>query len=188
MFWPTFTCQILIKFSFLESLWHKETDCTSFAKKFLQIICKQPVKGNLHILVFLNYTSGYLKFCKTFCIFEMAWSRAFQKCIIFYFLDNFFFANIFTLKLDFAKKSSIFANFFSDSKSRAQELSNDVSFFIFGHQTWDSEGVGQIDSPPCSISWFSSTSAGIGYWTLIILLRSQFHYFKQISILKLKIF
>jgi len=26
-------------------------------------------------------------------------------------------------------------NFFADSKSRAQELSNDVSFVIFGHQT-----------------------------------------------------
>ena len=33
-----------------------------------------------------------------------------------------------------------FANFFEDSKSRAQELSNDVSFVIFGHKTWDSEG------------------------------------------------
>ena len=31
-------------------------------------------------------------------------------------------------------------NFFADSKSRAQELSNDVSFVIFGHQTWDLEG------------------------------------------------
>ena len=49
----------------------------------------------------------------------MAWSRAFQKCII----------------------------FFACSKSRAQELSNDVSFVIFGHQTWDLEG-GQIDPPP----------------------------------------
>ena len=28
-----------------------------------------------------------------------------------------------------------FANFFTDSKNRAQELSNDVSFVIFGHQT-----------------------------------------------------
>ena len=27
--------------------------------------------------------------------------------------------------------------FFSDSKSWAPELSNDVSFVIFGHQTWD---------------------------------------------------
>ena len=50
-----------------------------------------------------------------------------------------FFANIFTIKLDFAIKNSIFANLlivFADSKSRAQELSNDVSFVIFGHQTW----------------------------------------------------
>ena len=69
----------------------------------------------------------------------MAWSRAFQKCIIFHFLDK----------------------FFADSKSRAQELSNDVSFVIFGHQTWDLEGGGQFDPPPC-ISWFSSTPAGIG--------------------------
>ena len=52
LFWPSSTCQILIKFSFLESLWHKETDYTSFAKKianFLQITCK---KGNLHIFSF----------------------------------------------------------------------------------------------------------------------------------------
>ncbi len=44
---------------------------------------------------------------------------------------------------DFAIKNSIFANlqiFFADSKSRAQELSNDVSFVIFGYKTWDLEG------------------------------------------------
>ena len=46
------------------------------------------------------------------------------------------------------------------SKSRAQELSNDVSFVIFGHQTLDLGGGGQID--PSSISWFSSTPAEIG--------------------------
>jgi len=32
--------------------------------------------------------------------------------------------------------------FFADSKSRAQELSNDVSYVIFGHKTWDLEGGG----------------------------------------------
>jgi len=37
--------------------------------------------------------------------------------------------------------------FFADSKSKAQELSNDVSFVIFGYQTWDLEGGGQIDPP-----------------------------------------
>ena len=81
----------------------------------------------------------------------MAWSRAFQKCIIFHFLDNFFFANIFTIKLDFAIKNSIFANlqifFFADSKRRAQELSNDVSFVIFGHKTWDLEGGVKLTPP-----------------------------------------
>ena len=44
LFRPTSTCQILIKFSFLESLWHKETNCTSFAKKnckFLQTTCQR---------------------------------------------------------------------------------------------------------------------------------------------------
>ena len=66
-------------------------------------------------------------------------------------MDKFFFANIFTIKLDFAIKNSIFANlqfFFADSKSRGQELSNDVSIVIFGHKTWDLEGGGgQIDPP-----------------------------------------
>ena len=38
-------------------------------------------------------------------------------------------------KLNFCK----FANFLGDSKSRAQELSNDVSFVIFGHKTRDLE-------------------------------------------------
>ena len=47
-------------------------------------------------------------------------------------------------KFNFCK----FANFFADSKSKAQELSNDVSFLIFGPQTWDLEGGGQFDPPP----------------------------------------
>ena len=60
-------------------------------------------------------------------------------------------------KFNFCK----FANFCVDSKSRSQELSNDVSFVIFGHQTWDLE-VGVKLTPPPSISWFSSTPAEIG--------------------------
>ena len=67
----------------------------------------------------------------------MAWSRAFQKCIIFHFLDKIFFLQ--RVKYNWIKKINFckFANFFADYKSRAQELSNDVSFIIFGHQTWD---------------------------------------------------
>jgi len=72
----------------------------------------------------------------------MAWSRAFQKCIIFHFFDKFFFENIYNwilrLKIQFLQ----ICKFFEDSKSRAQELSNDVSFVIFGLQTWDLEGGG----------------------------------------------
>jgi len=59
-------------------------------------------------------------------------------------------------KFNFCK----FANFFADCKSRAQELSNDVCFVIFGHQTWDLEGGSNC--PPPSISWVSSTPAEIG--------------------------
>ena len=90
----------------------------------------------------------------------MAWSRAFQKCIIFLFFGQIFFCKHFYYitgfcdkKLNFCK----FANFFADCKSRAQELSKDVSFVIFGHQTWDLEG-GQIDPPPQHILVFKYPS------------------------------
>ena len=81
----------------------------------------------------------------------MAWLRLFQKCIIFQFLDNFFCNHFYYLtgfcdkKINFCK----FANFFAESKSRAQEPSNNVSFVIFGHKKWDLKGGGgQIDPPP----------------------------------------
>ena len=69
------------------------------------------------------------------------------------FFGKIFFANIFTIKLDFAiKKFNFrkFANSLADSKSRAQELSNDVSFVLFGHKTWDLKGGGQLDPPSIS--------------------------------------
>ena len=56
-----------------------------------------------------------------------------------FFLQTFLLYNwILQKKISFCK----FANFFANSKSRAHELSNDVSFVIFGHQTWDLEGGG----------------------------------------------
>ena len=81
-------------------------------------------------------------------------------------------------------------NFFGDSKSRAQELSNDVSFVIFGHKTWDLEGGGQIDPPP-NISWFSSTPARIGLMKIhrnIYSLEFAFDLSKQSIILKIIVF
>ena len=68
-------------------------------------------------------------------------------------------------------------NFFADSESRAQELSNDVSFVIFVHQTWDLEGGGQIDPPP-SLSWVSSTPEGIGLKISLMLSEAEFKVFK----------
>ena len=69
--------------------------------------------------------------------------KGFSKMHNFSFFGQIFFANIFITgfcdkKFNFCK----FANFFADSKIRAQELSNDVSFVVFGHQTWDLEGGG----------------------------------------------
>jgi len=53
-----------------------------------------------------------------------------------------FFGQIFWQTFLLYKKFTFckFAIFFADSKSRAQELSNDVSFVIFGYKTWDLEG------------------------------------------------
>jgi len=84
----------------------------------------------------------------------MAWSRVFQKCIIFHFLEK----NYIT---GFCDKNPIFANlqiFFADSKSRAQEFSNYVSFVIFGHQTWDLEGERSNLPPPQHILVFKYPS------------------------------
>ena len=79
----------------------------------------------------------------------MGWSRAFQKCIFYHFLDNFCCQQFYNIT-GFCNKKNHFlqmCNFFADSKSRAQELSNDVSLVIFGHQTWDLEGGVKLTPP-----------------------------------------
>ena len=93
-----------------------------FCEKKLQNFCKQPVKRNLHIFSFSWLKIGLFKNLPK--KIEMAWSRAFQKCIIFHFLDkNFYF------RTGFCDKKIFFANlqyFFADFKSRAQALFNDL--------------------------------------------------------------
>jgi len=87
--------------------------------------------------------------------------KGFSKMYNLSFFGQIYFCKHFFYKTGFCDKKFNFckyANFFADSKSRAQELSNDVSFVIFEHKTWDLEGV---NTPP-SVSWFSSTPAGIG--------------------------
>ena len=77
--------------------------------------------------------------------------KGFSKMYKFSFFGQIFFCKHFYFITGFCDKKfnfCKFANFFADSKSRAQELSNDVSFVIFGHQTWELEGGGQIDPPP----------------------------------------
>ena len=69
----------------------------------------------------------------------MAWSRAFQKVYNFSFFGQSFFCKHFYYITGFCDKKfnfCKFSNFFADSKSRAQELSIDVSFDIFGHKPW----------------------------------------------------
>ena len=78
--------------------------------------------------------------------------KGFSKMYNFSFFGQIFFCKHFYYITGFCDKKFNFfkfANFFADSKSRAQELSNDVSFVIFGQKKWDLEGGGgQIDPPP----------------------------------------
>ena len=70
--------------------------------------------------------------------------KSFSKMYNFSFFGQIFFCKHFYYITGFCDKKFNFckcATFFADSKSRAQELSNDVSFVIFGHKTWDLEGV-----------------------------------------------
>ena len=76
--------------------------------------------------------------------------KGFSKMYNYSFFGQIFFCKHFYYITGFCDKKfnfCKFANFFADSKSRAQELSNDVSFVIFGHKAWDLEGGGQIDPP-----------------------------------------
>ena len=86
--------------------------------------------------------------------------KGFPDMYILSLFGQFIFCKHFYFITGFCKKNSIFANlqFFADSKSRVQELSNDVSFVIFGHQTWDLEGGGVKLTPPPRILVFKYPS------------------------------
>ena len=77
---------------------------------------------NCFLLTFLLYNWILLNFC----IFVVACSRAFQKYVFYHFLDIF----LQTIAIYIKKLQFLFCNFFADSKSRPQELSDDVSFII----------------------------------------------------------
>jgi len=68
--------------------------------------------------------------------------KGFSKMYNFLFFGKFLFCKHFYYITGFCDKKfnfCKFVNFFADSKSRAQELFNDVSFVIFGNKTWDLE-------------------------------------------------
>ena len=80
--------------------------------------------------------------------------KGFSKMYNLSFFGQFFFCKHFYYITGFCDKKfnfCKFAIFFADSKSRAHELSNDVSFVIFGHQTWDLEEGGGVSSTPAGI-------------------------------------
>ena len=107
----------------------------------------------------------------------------------FSFFGQFFFCKHFYYITGFCDKEfnfCKFANFFADSKSRAQELSIDVSFGMFGQQTWDLGG-GQIAPPPI-VSWFSNTPAGIGLNYLLLSKTRAFVSFRLNSIISRKFY
>ena len=125
----------------------------TFCEKKLQKFCKQPVKGNLLIFSFTWLKIRLFNVLQNFLHIWNGMVTGFLKMYFLFFRPFYYKTGFCDKKFNFRK----FEIFFADSKSRAQELSNDVSFVIFGHTTWDLEG-----GPPPSISWFSSTPAGIG--------------------------
>ena len=137
-------------------------------RKKLQIFCKRPVKGNLHIFSFSWLKIRLFKILQKFLHIWNGMVKGFLKMYNLSFFGQIFFCKHFYYKTGFCDKKFNFWKF-ADSKSRAQELSNDVSFVIFRHQTWDLEGGSNW--PPPSISWFSSTPAVIGLKTLPVAIK-----------------
>ena len=89
--------------------------------------------------------------------------KGFSKMYNLSFFGQIFVCKHFYYKTGFCDKKFNFCKFaknFADSKSRAQELSNDVSFVIFGYKTWDLEGGGQIDPLPPAYPGFQVPQQG----------------------------
>ena len=128
-----------------------------FCEKNLQIFCKQPVKGNLHHFSFSWLKIRLFKILQKFLHIWNGMVKGFSKMDNFSFfgqsfLQTFLLYNWIYTIYNCDKKFNFWK--FADSKSRAQELSNDVSFVIFGHKTWDLEGL----TPPQRILVFKYPS------------------------------
>ena len=115
----------------------------SFAKKFFQIFCIQPVKKNFHFLFFFLITHQVVyNFADFFAYLKWNGQGLLKKlCLIIFWK---YFANIITMYI----KTQNFANSQLYLQFLKVKLSNDVSFVIFGHQTWDLEREGAKITPP----------------------------------------
>ena len=122
-------------------LLHQQTDCTRFAIQLFQIICIQPFKRSLHFFSFLNYTSGYLKFWKFVCIFEMAWSRSFKN--VYTIICWTFFCKHFYFKTGF-KKELIFADLLFFQISRVEHKSFPMMYHLSYLDIKHGRGGGQF--------------------------------------------
>ena len=65
MFWPTFS-QILITFSFWKAFDIRKRTAQVLQLNFFKLFANKLSKEICTFLVFLNYTSGYIKICKFF--------------------------------------------------------------------------------------------------------------------------
>ena len=105
LFGPSFICQILMIFSFLESIWHKKTDCTSFAREIGKLAENNMSKDIFTILVFLNYTSGYISnFANVFAYLKWHGQVLFNNVFLIIFDFWFFCKHFYYLTAGFGKK------------------------------------------------------------------------------------
>ena len=136
--------------TFCSSFWNgytKRKQISQFLQRnFAQIFAQTPLKEICTILVFLEYTYKFCKFCKYSCIIKFSGSRAFLKRIICHSSCNFC--------VFFCKFVQI-CYFSSDYLRRAQELSKNVSNVIDLYQEgnrWVWGGVTPI------LFWVNQTS------------------------------
>ena len=110
MFWPNLSCRILIIFSLLESLWYKETDCTTDCEIKWQIFL-QPVKGNLHIFSFSWLKIRLFKILQNFLHTWNGMVKGFSKMYNFLFFGQIFFCKQFYNTAIFCDKKFTFCKF-----------------------------------------------------------------------------
>ena len=125
------------------------------------------IKRICTFLVFLNYT---FKIKIKITLFNLhilhIWNglvNGFLKFIFYQFL-GIFFANIFTIKLDFANKNQNFAFFLQILKveHKSFQMIYNLSYLNIKH------GIKRGWPPPQNVSWFSSTMAGLGLTRLFV--------------------